>query len=306
MRVIIAGGTGLIGSKLSASLAKDGHEVIILSRNPGKYSLPAGVRAEKWDSRTADGWGHLADGADAIINLAGENISGGGFIPARWTPERKQRIEQSRMNAGQAIVAAVKAAETKPGVVIQASGVDYYPDSGKLVDESAAPGSSFLGNVVTQCWEPATAEVESMGVRRVVARMGLVLSMAGGALPITVLPYRLFVGGPLGSGNQWWSWVHIDDIVTALKFLIENENATGPINITAPNPLTNKAFGKVIGNVLKRPSFFPVPAFMLKLVLGEISAIVLEGRNVSSQKLQNLGFSFKYTEAEAALRDLLA
>ncbi|KAA3661156.1 MAG: TIGR01777 family protein [Chloroflexi bacterium] len=305
MRVIITGGTGLIGSKLSASLAKDGHEVIILSRNPAKHALPTGVRAEKWDAQTANGWGHLADGAGAIINLAGENISGNGFIPARWTPERKKRIEQSRLDAGQAIVSAIKAAKQKPGVVIQASGVDYYPDSGTLVDELASPGNSFLGDVVTNCWEPATAEVESMGVRRVIARLGLVLSMDGGALPITVLPYRLFVGGPLGSGNQWWSWVHIDDVVAALKFFIENKNSQGAINVTAPNPLTNKAFGKVIGKVLKRPSFFPVPAFALKLLLGEIAAIVLEGRNVSSQKLQDLGFSFTYTEAESALHDLL-
>ncbi len=305
MRILITGGTGLIGSKLSAALAKDGHEVIILSRNPDRHSLPAGVRAEKWDARTAAGWGHLANGAGAIVNLAGENISGGGFIPARWTPERKKRIEESRLHAGQAIISAVRAAENKPAVVIQASGVDYYPDSGKLVDENASPGNSFLGNVVTKYWEPATDVVESMDVRRVVARFGLVLSMKGGALPITVLPYRLFVGGPLGSGNQWWSWVHIDDVISALKFLIENEAAEGAINVTAPTPLTNKAFGKVLGKVLNRPSFLPVPAFILKLALGEIAAIVLEGRNVSSQKLQDLGFSFKYTEAESALRDLL-
>jgi len=138
-----------------------------------------------------------------------------------------------------------------------------------------------------------------------VARLGLVMSMDGGALPITVLPYRLFVGGPLGSGTQWWSWVHIDDVVTALKFFIENENSQGAINVTAPHPLTNKAFGKVIGKVLKRPSFFPVPAFILKLALGEIAAIVLEGRHVSSQKLQELGFSFKYADAHSALRNLL-
>lgn len=305
MRVIITGGTGLIGSKLTANLAKDGHEVIVLSRNPDKYTLPTGVRAEKWDAKTADGWGHLADGAGAIINLAGENISGSGFIPARWTPERKKRIEESRLHAGEAIISAIKAAKQKPGVVIQASGVDYYPDSGKLVDEKTSPGSSFLGKVVNQYWEPSTAEVELMGVRRVVARLGLVLSMDGGALPITVLPYRLFIGGPLGSGNQWWSWVHVDDVVAALKFFIENEDAHGAINVTAPTPLTNKAFGKVIGKVLKRPSFFPVPSFALKLLLGEIAAIVLEGRNVSSQKLQDLGFSFKYKEAEAALRNLL-
>ena len=305
MRIIITGGTGMIGSKLAVVMAKDGHEVIILSRNPDGHILPPGIRAEKWDTQTADGWGHLADGAGAIVNLAGENVSGSGFIPSRWTPERKKRIEESRLNAGRAVTAAVQAARHKPGVVIQASGIDYYPNSSKLIDETASPSSSFLGKVVTQYWEPSTAEVERMGVRRVVARIGLVLSMDGGALPITVLPFRLFVGGPLGSGQQWWSWVHVDDVVAALKFFVENENAQGATNVTAPNPITNKALGNVIGRVLRRPSFFPVPAFALKLALGELAAIVLEGRNVSSQKLQDSGFSFKYTNAEAALRDLL-
>ena len=195
MRIIITGGTGMIGSRLAKNLAADGHDIIILSRNPNKHSLPTGIRAEKWDARTAAGWGYLADGADAIVNLAGENISGSGFIPQRWTPDRKKRIQESRLFAGQAVTAAVAAAVHKPKVVIQASGIDYYPAGETLVNEESAPGSSFLGEVVTQYWEPATADVTAMGVRRVVARLGIVLSMEGGALPITVLPYRFFVGG---------------------------------------------------------------------------------------------------------------
>lgn len=305
MRIIITGGTGMIGSRLAKNLAADGHDIIILSRNPNKHSLPTGIRAEKWDARTAAGWGYLADGADAIVNLAGENISGSGFIPQRWTPDRKKRIQESRLFAGQAVTAAVAAAVHKPKVVIQASGIDYYPAGETLVNEESAPGSSFLGEVVTQYWEPATADVTAMGVRRVVARLGIVLSMEGGALPITVLPYRFFAGGPLGNGRQWWSWVHIDDAVAALRFFIENEAANGAYNVVAPNPLTNKAFGKVIGKVLKRPSLIPVPAFALKLVLGELAAIVLDGRKVSAQKLQALGFTCQYQEVETALHDLL-
>lgn len=305
MRIIISGGTGMIGSKLAASLAQDEHELIVLSRNPEKHTLPDGVRAEKWDAKTAAGWGHLVNGADAVVNLAGESVVGSGFMPSRWTPARKKRIRESRFFAGQAITAAIQTAHEKPKVLIQASGIDYYPAGSRLVTEESEPGSSFLSDVVTQYWEAATAPVEEMGVRRVVARMGLVLSMAGGALPITVLPFRFFVGGPLGSGNQWWSWVHLDDVVAAIRFFIENEAAAGVYNVVAPTPLTNKMLGRLIGKLLKRPSFFPTPAFALKLALGELATIVLDGRKVSSKRLQERGFTFQYNTAEAALRDLL-
>lgn len=305
MRIIITGGTGLIGRPLSKRLAEAGHEVIVLSRNPAKYTLPAGVRAEKWDAATAAGWGHLADGAGAIINLAGENISGSGFIPSRWTEERKQRIKQSRLKAGQAVTQAVSEAANKPGVVLQASGVDYYPDGDALQTEEMPPGTHFLAEVVTDYWELPTAPVTEMGVRRVVMRTGIVLSMDGGALPITVLPFKFFAGGPLGSGDQWFSWIHIEDTVRAMQFLLENEDAHGPVNLVAPNPVTNKALAATIGQVLGRPSFVPAPSFALKLGLGEIATIVLEGRRVSSQKLQDLGFTFNYPDAKSALEDLL-
>ncbi|GAB4266210.1 MAG: TIGR01777 family oxidoreductase [Candidatus Promineifilaceae bacterium] len=305
MRIIITGGTGLIGRPLSTKLAAAGYEVIILSRNPDKHDLPKEIQAVKWDGKTAENWGHLADGAKAIFNLAGENISGSGFIPSRWTPERKERIRQSRLMAGQAVTQAVAQATRKPEVVLQASGIDYYPAGDDLQTEDSPPGDSFLAEVVTRYWEPATAEVEKIGVRRVIMRTGIVLAKEGGALPITVLPFKLFAGGPLGAGTQWWSWIHIVDVVRAMQFLMENEAATGPVNLVSPHPLTNKAFAVTIGQVLNRPAFVSAPAFALKLGLGEISTIVLDGRRVSCQKLLDLGFTFLFPDARSALADLL-
>lgn len=305
MRVIITGGTGLIGSALAASLGADGHEVVVLSRNPAQYTTPAGVRAEKWDGKTAESWGHLADGADAIVNLAGESVAGEGLFPSRWTPERKERILQSRLNAGKAVVQAIEAAQVKPKVLIQSSAVGYYgPRGDELVDETALPGNDFLAQVVIE-WEGSTAVLEAMDVRRVLIRTGVVLSPNGGALRPLVLPFKLFAGGPIGSGNQWFPWIHIEDEVQAIRFLIENETAQGVFNLSAPHPLTNKAFARVIGQVLKRPSFIPVPAFALQLMFGEVATALLTGQRAIPQRLQTMNFTFKYPEAPAALRNLL-
>jgi uncharacterized protein (TIGR01777 family) len=306
MRVIITGGTGLIGSALAKNLAADNHEVFVLSRNPAKYSFPAGVHGEKWDSKTAVGWGHLADGADAIVNLAGASIAGEGLLPSRWTAERKRRIRQSRIDAGTAVTQAIASASNKPKVLIQSSGIDYYGDvpSDQLITEDSPNGSGFLADVTVD-WENSTAPVEEMGVRRVTIRTGIVLSLESGALPITVLPFKFFAGGPLGSGQQWWPWIHLADEVRAIRFLLESETAVGPYNLCTPNPLKNKDFAKTIGRVMNRPAIMPAPAFALKLALGEIAAIVLDGRRAMPQKLQNEGFTFKFPEAEAALMDLL-
>jgi hypothetical protein len=306
MRVLITGGTGLIGRALAANLVADGHEVIVLSRNPQRATgLPAGVRAEGWDARTAEGWGSLADGADAIVNLAGENLAGAGFFPARWTAERKRLIRESRLNAGQAVVQAVEAATQKPHVVIQASAVGYYgPRGDEVITEESPPGDDFLARLCVD-WEASTAAVEEMGVRRAVIRTGIVLSREGGTLPRLLLPYRLFVGGPFGSGRQYYSWIHIADEVAAIRFLMENEAASGPFNLTAPNPLPNAEFGKVLGRVLRRPSAVPVPGFAMRLLLGEVATVVLDGQRVLPRRLQELGFTFRFPELEAALRDLL-
>lgn len=305
MRVLITGGTGLIGSGLAAELAQAGHEVIVLTRNPDKaQGLPAGVRAERWDGRTAQGWGHLADGAGAIVNLAGASIAGEGFLPSRWTPERKRLILQSRLDAGRAVVEAVQAAAHKPGVVIQPSGIGIYGFAGdRVLDETAPAGTDWLAQVAVQ-WEAATAPVEAMGVRRAIIRTAVVFSRAGGVLPLMLLPFRLFVGGPIGGGRQYVPWIHIADEVGAIRFLIENPNASGPFNLVAPEVMTNAELSRVIGRVLRRPSWLPLPAFAMRLLFGEVATLLLEGQRALPKRLQDLGYSFRFPTLEGALRDL--
>lgn len=307
MRYIITGGSGVIGSELTKSLTADGHEVIILSRDPSRHQLPAGTQGVKWDARTAKGWGHLADGAFAIVNLAGETIGGSGTIPmpGTWSDERKQRIKNSRLWAGEAVVAAVEAATVKPEVVFQMSGIDYYPASDKIMTEESGQGRNFPAQVVADYWEPSTEPVEGMGVRRVVARTAPLLNLDTGPLPASLLQFKLFAGGRLGSGKQWFSWIHTDDTVRAIRFLTETPEARGIYNLAAPDPVTNKEFTRVLGKVMNRPTLVPVPEFALKLLLGEVATLVLEGRPVSVQKLQALGFTFKYPKLEAALLDIL-
>ena len=301
MRVIITGGTGLIGQALTQSLAADGHEVIVLSRNPDKVSgLPQGARAVKWDGRSAQGWGQLADGADAIVNLAGESIAAG-----RWSEARKQSILQSRVEAGRAVVDAVKAATRKPRVVVQSSAVGFYgPRGSEKIAEDASAGHDFLASVC-RAWEASTAELESLGVRRVIIRTGVVLDKNGGALPQMMLPFKLFAGGPLGGGRQGFPWIHLADEVAAIRFLIDQPSASGVFNLSAPNPLSNAQFGRVLGKVLGRPSFMPTPGIAMKMMFGEMSTLLLDGQFEIPQRLQQLGFTFRFADAEATLRDVL-
>jgi uncharacterized protein (TIGR01777 family) len=307
MRYIITGGTGVIGTALTENLTADGHEVIILSRDPAHHQLPAGAQGVKWDARTADGWGPLADGAFAVINLAGESIGGSGTIPlpGTWSAERKERIKNSRLWAGEAIVAAVAGATVRPEVVFQMSGIDYYPSSDELMTEESERGRQFLADAVADYWEPSTEPVEAMGVRRVVGRTAPLLNLETGPLPASLLQFKLFVGGRLGSGKQWFSWIHTEDAVRAIRFLTEMSAARGVYNLAAPGPVTNEEFTRVLGKVMNRPTLLPVPEFALKLLLGKVSALVLEGRPVSPEKLQALGFTFKYPKLEEALRNIL-
>jgi uncharacterized protein (TIGR01777 family) len=301
MRVIITGGTGLIGRPLAARLASDGHEVIVLSRHPSSVGgIPPNVRVAGWDARTAGGWGPLADGAGAIINLAGENIGEG-----RWTEDRKQSILQSRLHAGQAVVEAVQAATTKPGVVIQSSAVGYYgPRGDEELTEDAPAGNDFTSHVAVQ-WEASTAPVEAMGVRRVVIRSGVVLAREGGALPRMALPFRLFAGGYYGNGRQWLSWIHSADEVRGIQFLMENSAASGVFNLTSPQPLTSRAFAQALARAMGRPDWIPVPAVAFQLLFGEMSTMLLDGQRVIPRHLLDLGFRFDYPDATQALRNLL-
>lgn len=305
MRVIVTGGSGLVGTALVGSLAADGHDVIVLSRSPERLTgLPAGGRAERWDGKSADGWGPLADGADAIVNLAGENIGGTSLLEilfAHWTPERKRRIRTSRLDAGRAVVEAVARASVKPRVIVQPSGVGYYGLGRESAQsEDAPPGQDFLARVCVE-WEAATASVEPMGVRRVVFRSGVVLTPHGGILPLLLLPFRLFAGGRLGSGRQWFPWVHLEDQVAAIRFAIENDHLRGTFNLCAPHPIRNREAVPIIARVLRRPAWLPVPAFALRLLLGEKHVLVLDGQLAPPDRLQAAGFTFTRPILETAL-----
>ncbi len=301
MHVLIAGGTGTIGQRLVDNLFDHGHIVTVLSRQKYKpANLPAKLKFAQWDGKTATGWAHHLENVDAIVNLAGA-----GIADERWTTERKQLILDSRVNAGKAITEAIQAATNKPKVLIQSSAVGYYgPRGDEVITESSQPGDDYLAQVC-RAWEDSTKAAEEMGVRRAIIRTGVVLDMAGGAFPRMLVPFRMFVGGPIGMGLQWFPWIHFLDEADAIRFLIENEPAGGPFNLTAPNPLRNRDFVRIIGRVMSRPAFAPVPSPVLKLVFGEMATVLLDGQRVIPERLQELGYEFKFPTAEEALRNLL-
>ncbi len=303
MRVIITGATGFIGRALSRELATSGYEVVALSRSArrGREVLGGDVSIVEWDGKSAEGWDVYAEGARAIVNLAGDNISSG-----RWTQAKKKEILQSRLNAGKAVVEAVMQAQNKPAVVIQSSGIGYYGSAGDhLVDESSRRGSGFLSGVAEE-WEASTKEVERMGTRQVIVRTGVVLGSDGGALPRLLTPFRLFVGGPPGGGKQWFPWIHLDDEVKAIRFLMEREDLSGPFNLCAPAPVTMRQFCRILGRVIGRPSWLPVPGFMLRLFLGEMAReVLLSGQRAVPKGLLEARYQFKFGDAETALRDIL-
>lgn len=301
MRVLITGGTGTVGQRLADDLMDHGHEVAVLSRRPIKpLSLPVKITFLQWDGKTAKGWGQHLDEVDAVVHLAGA-----GVADKRWTEERKKLILSSRVDSGHAVLEAIENATNKPKVLIQASAVGYYGTSEeKTFTEADGPGSDFLADVCVK-WEAATAPVEAMGVRRAVIRTGVVLDPEGGALPKMAMPFRFFVGGPLGNGRQWVPWIHYQDEIAAIRFLIETETASGPFNLTAPNPVRNRELAKALGYVMSRPAIAPAPGFAIELVVGEMANAVLEGQRVLPERLQQLGFQFKYPHIEPALQDLL-
>lgn len=297
MRIIITGGSGFIGKKLIAAL-KDSYEVVVLSRRPQGQKVE-GATVVEWDGKSAAGWGHLVEGAYAIINLAGENLGG-----AYWSPAQKGAIQESRTQAGKAVMYAISAAQAKPKVLIQASAVGYYGNQPQAIDETAPSGNDFLSEVCRN-WEDSTKDAEQYGVRRVVIRTGVVIDPKGDALKKMMLPFYFFAGGPLGSGKQYFPWIHPADEIGAIKFLLEANSARGVFNLTAPKPLMNKEFANVLGKVMWRPALMPAPSLALKLLLGEMSMIVLEGQHAYPKRLLEMGYKFKFDNAESALKDLL-
>lgn len=308
MNVLITGGTGLIGTALTRSLLADGHNVAILTRSQPAEPIPNVVYL-KWDGESTEGWQEAANNADAVVNLAGAGIGDG-----RWTEEYKREILASRVNAGRAVTEALAFAATqtparisgKQRVLVQASAVGYYGTHGdEEISELHPAGDDFLAEVC-RAWEASTEEVEALGVRRAVARTGVVFSTQGGALPQILLPFKMIVaGGPIGSGKQYVPWIHIDDEVRALRYLMENENAAGAYNLCAPHAVQNREMAGIIGEVMGRPSLVPTPAFALKAALGERATLVLDGQNQVPARLLAEGFEFTWPALKPALQDLL-
>jgi len=300
MRVLISGGTGMIGRELAVSLLADAHSVWVLTRRPGSAQMPPGAQAVGWDGHTTKGWGDLMNRIDAVVNLVGERLS---VWP--WTPARKARFWTSRVEGGRAISEAIEQAAHRPQVLVQASGVNYYAPRGlETMSESDPAGEDEMAQLC-QDWEASTRSVESLGVRRAIARSAIVLSRVDGILPIMMLPVRLYLGGPLGDGLQGLPWIHIQDEVAALRFLLENEQGLGPFNLSAPQSVSNADFLRTLAKVMRRPYWFPVPEFALRLVLGGMSALVLADEHLRPRRLLGLGFTFKFNNLEDALRDLL-
>lgn len=300
MRILFSGGTGLVGRSLVRNLVQSGHSCTILSRAPARHAdLGVGVQMQQWDARTPEPLSEIMEECDAVVHLAGESIAAG-----RWSAARKTRILESRVVSSEAISLAMGRADSPPQVLVQASAVGYYgPRQDERVTEEAAAGDDFLARVCRQ-WESASDAVEQKGIRRVLMRTGIVLSRSGGALPRMAIPFRFFAGGPAGSGSQWMPWIHLEDQVRAVRFLLEEDRAEGAFNLTAPDPVTNRDFSRLLGGTLGRPSRLPAPAPALRLLLGEMADLILTGQRAIPQRLLDSGFVFRFPDLEGALQDL--
>ena len=298
MKIVIAGGSGFIGQKLTSVLLQEGHEIIILSRSAkeGKDNLSFVKWLQAGSSPEKD-----IGFADVFINLAGESINDG-----RWTATHKKQIYESRMTATDELLRIISELPKKPSVLVNASAIGIYPASESAVytEKSTEVADDFLAKTV-QDWEQKATSVNSENIRAVFMRFGVVLGNEEGALPLMSLPYKLFVGGTVGSGKQWMSWVHIDDLVRAIVFVIHNEKLNGPVNVSSPSPKRMKDFGQTIGTVLHRPHWLPVPSIAMQLVLGNKSELVLKGQQVIPKVLHDAHFEFSYPTLEAALKNLL-
>jgi hypothetical protein len=305
MRIAIAGGNGFIGQELTGQLLEAGHEVVWLSHRPGRFPMRSGLTEVAFDyaspeSRASSAWADQVAGSDVVVNLSGYPIV------MRWNDERKRLLRESRLETAAALSDAMaRAAGRGPSAYVGASAVGYYGDAGDAVlPEDAAAGSDWLARLGLD-WERATFAVgAATGVRTVAVRTGLVLGSEG-LVPKMTLPARLFVGGPVGSGRQWTPWIHLDDIAGIYRFVIEHDTVSGPVNATAPNPVTMREFSRALGRALGRPSWFPVPTFMLRIVLGEVAPYMVYSQRPSAQKILEAGYEFRHATIDDALADVV-
>ncbi|MDQ0300828.1 uncharacterized protein (TIGR01777 family) [Salibacterium salarium] len=299
MNIVITGGTGLIGSTLTGYLTEQGHHIYILTRNCKNQQNKENITFVPW--LTTDHYPEKElPNIDAVVNLAGSSIN------KRWTSQHKKAILNSRIQATREVKRIISEMNKKPDVLINASAIGYYGISNQTVftEDSLPQNRDFLQDVCER-WENEASKAEEMGIRTVYARFGLILDERKGALPKIMLPYKMFAGGTIGSGKQWYSWVHLRDVIQMLVFAIHHKEVRGAINVTAPQPEQMKDFGKKLGHAINRPHWAPVPAVLLKNVLGDMSQLVLKGQKVLPDKLMSLGYTFTYPTLDEALQDLI-
>jgi uncharacterized protein (TIGR01777 family) len=292
--IVIAGGSGFLGRKLTKLLLSGGHQVVILSRTGGR----ANTVAWKPDGSPGEVPQHL-DGVDVVVNLAGEDLAA-----TRWTRARKESLRMSRILATRTLVRAIGACARPPRIFLSGSAIGYYgPHGDEPVTEDAAPGSDFLARLCVE-WEEEARTAASERTRVVILRTGLALAADGGALPRMLLPFRMGLGATLGPGIQFMPWIHADDWAAMVSWAMHSERVAGPLNVTAPEPVTNRAFTRTLGRVLKRPAVLHAPSFVLQAALGEMSAMLLTGQRVLPAHAERLGFRFMHRTLESALRSL--
>lgn len=302
-KIIITGATGLIGKKLSKALTERGDEVTVFTRNTNtaKKTLPFIKNFVKWNYQKPEEWKSHLDGKDAIVHLAGVNL-----FSKRWNEDFKKKIIASREVSTKNLFEALKDFKNKPEVFVSASGVGFYGDRKEtILKEDDQKGNDFLAEVC-EIWERESQKTSEYGIRNVQVRTGIVLSPEDGALKQMLLPFKIFVGGPLGSGKQWFPWLHIEDIINIYIHAIDNKNISGPVNAASPGRVRMKEFAQTLGKVMKRPSLLPVPEFVLRIVVGEAAGTVVSGQRIDVNKLLNSGYKFKFKNLEDALRDLIS
>ena len=297
MKVLVSGSHGLVGRTLIQSLTGEGHEVIRLVRRERSFGSP---EVEWHPNQGLIDDEHL-EGLDAVVHLAGESIGSG-----RWTAEKKQKIRDSRVKGTELLSGSLARLSRPPATFVCASAIGYYGNRGdEVLTEQSEPGNDFLAEVCVE-WEKATASAAEKGIRTVTARFGIILAADGGALAKMLLPFRMGIGGRIGSGKQWMSWIALDDVVQGIRFALATETVRGPVNFVAPGPVTNSEFTKTLGRILSRPTFFPIPAFGVRLAFGEMAdALLLSSQRVQPRQLLDSGYSFNFRQLEGALRHAL-